>query len=80
MAGKETAKKYFGCSGWAANHNVDIWRHTEPVAGIAKYAFWPMGGIWLTLQVFEYYKFTRDKELLLERIYPINAGSSFVFA
>lgn len=75
VAGKETAKKYFGCSGWAANHNVDIWRHTEPVAGIAKYAFWPMGGIWLTLQVFEYYKFTRDKELLLERIYPIMRGA-----
>ena len=44
-AGKETAKNYFHCRGWVANHNVDIWRQTEPVAGLAKYAYWPMGGV-----------------------------------
>ena len=25
-----------------ANHNVDIWRQTGPVAGEPKYAYWPM--------------------------------------
>lgn len=57
-AGKETAKNYFHCRGWVANHNVDIWRQTEPVAGLAKYAYWPMGGVWLSAQIFDYYKYT----------------------
>ncbi len=75
-AGKETAKNYYHCRGWAANHNVDIWRHTEPVSGLAKYAYWPMGGVWLSAQIFDYYKYTGNKELLRNRIYPVMAGSA----
>lgn len=71
VAGKETAKKNFYCEGWVANHNVDIWRSTKAVAGMAKYAFWPMGGVWLSTSLFEYYKYTRDKDLLNKEIYPI---------
>ncbi len=74
-AGEETAINYFDCRGWVANHNVDLWRHTEPVSGMAKYAFWPMGGIWLCVQIFDYFKYTADKELLAKRIYPIMQGA-----
>lgn len=76
VAGKETAKKNFCCEGWVANHNVDIWRSTKAVAGMAKYAFWPMGGVWLSTSLFEYYKYTRDKDLLNKEIYPILKGSA----
>ena len=76
VAGKETAKKNFYCEGWVANHNVDIWRSTKAVAGMAKYAFWPMGGVWLSTSLFEYYKYTRDKDLLTKEIYPILKGSA----
>lgn len=76
VAGKETAKKNFYCEGWVANHNVDIWRSTKAVAGMAKYAFWPMGGVWLSTSLFEYYKYTRDKDLLNKEIYPILKGSA----
>ena len=73
--GQETAKNYFHCRGWVANHNVDIWRHTEPVSGMAKYAFWPMGGVWLSVQIYDYFKYTGDTELLEKRIYPIMKGA-----
>lgn len=76
VAGKETAKKNFYCEGWVANHNVDIWRSTKVVAGMTKYAFWPMGGVWLSTSLFEYYKYTRDKDLLNKEIYPILKGSA----
>lgn len=76
VAGKDTAKKNFYCEGWVANHNVDIWRSTKAVAGMAKYAFWPMGGVWLSTSLFEYYKYTRDKDLLDKEIYPILKGSA----
>ena len=75
-AGKETAKNYFHCRGWVANHNVDIWRQTEPVAGLAKYAYWPMGGVWLSAQIFDYYKYTGNRNLLKNRIYPVMSGAA----
>ncbi|MCI6812677.1 MAG: glycoside hydrolase family 95 protein [Lachnospiraceae bacterium] len=74
-AGKETAKKQYHCSGWTANHNVDIWRQTGPVAGEPKYAYWPMGGVWLCSQSYEYYRYSGDIECLENKIYPAMRGS-----
>ena len=75
ITGQETARKQFHCGGWAANHNIDLWRHTEPVGGDAKYAYWPMGGVWLSAQIYEYYEYTLDKVCLQERIYPVMRGA-----
>lgn len=74
-AGEETAKKQCHCSGWTANHNVDIWRQTDPVDGEPKYAYWPMGGVWLCSQSYEYYRYSRDLEYLKNKIYPSLRGS-----
>lgn len=76
IAGQETAVRFYGCRGWAANHNVDLWRQTEPVDGMAKYAYWPMGGVWLSAQIYDYYKYTRDKKILENRIYPVMRGAA----
>ncbi len=75
ITGQETACKQFHCKGWAANHNIDLWRHTEPVAGDAKYAYWPMGGVWLSAQIYDYYEYTLDEMCLRNRIYPIMRGA-----
>ncbi len=75
QAGKETAEKQYHCSGWTANHNVDIWRQTGPVTGEPKYAYWPMGGVWLCSQTYEYYKYSGDVKSLKEKIYPAMRGS-----
>lgn len=71
LAGRETAKSQYHCPGWAVNHNIDIWRHTGPVGGDAKYAYWPMGGVWLCTQAFLYYQYTNDLSVLKEKIYPM---------
>lgn len=75
-AGVETASGQYHCGGWAVNHNVDIWRQTGPAKGLAKYAYWPMGGVWLSAQLFDYFKFTNDKAFLKEHIYPVMQGAA----
>lgn len=69
-AGRTTAKLQYHCGGWAANHNVDLWRQTGPVDGLPKYAYWPMSGVWLCTQMFDIYYFTQDMAYL-RRLYPI---------
>ena len=74
-AGKETARKQYHCSGWTANHNIDLWRQTGPVGGDPKYAYWPMGGIWLCAQSYEYYKYSKDQECLKTILFPAMKGA-----
>lgn len=75
IAGQQTAKNQYHCRGWAANHNVDLWRQTGPVGGEPKYAYWPMGGVWLSAQIYDYYRYTLDTDSLRERIFPIMQGA-----
>lgn len=75
VTGKEVAKG-FSCRGWTCNHNTDIWRQSVQVSGLANYAFWPMGGPWLTYDLWEHYEFTQDKEYLQDMAYPIMKESA----
>lgn len=34
-----------------------------------------MGGVWLSVQIYDYFKYTGDTELLEKRIYPIMKGA-----
>ncbi|WP_243155958.1 glycoside hydrolase family 95 protein [Clostridium sp. C2-6-12] len=67
--GCETAKLRYGCKGWTANHNVDLWRQTAPAGGSVEWAYWPMAGAWLCSHLWGHYEFTQDKEFLKE-VYP----------
>ena len=40
VTGRETARTMYGCNGWVAHHNTDIWRVTGPVDK-AFYGTWP---------------------------------------
>ena len=69
VPGKATAA-IFGCGGWAANHNSDLWRLTDPVAGSARHAVWPVGGAWSCRHLWEHYLYSGDREYL-NNIYPV---------
>lgn len=69
ITGKETAKVMYGCNGWVAHHNTDLWRITGPVDRINS-AMWPMGGAWLTQPLWEKYMFSGDREYLWS-VYPV---------
>jgi len=68
--GKVTAKKMYGCKGFVAHHNTDIWADTAPQDQWIPGTYWVMGGAWLCLHIWEHYEFTRDKAFL-KRMYPV---------
>ncbi|RRJ67868.1 glycoside hydrolase family 95 protein [Paenibacillus oralis] len=74
--GARTARIHYGCRGWTAHHNVDLWRQSTPTDGQANWAFWPMGGVWLCRHLWEHYEFTRDDEFLRETAYPLLKGAT----
>ena len=75
--GAKTAKVMYGCGGWVAHHNTDLWRIAGPVDG-APWGMYPSGGAWLTTHLWEHYQFTRDT-LFLAEYYPIMKGAADFF-
>jgi alpha-L-fucosidase 2 len=79
LAGRATAENYYGCRGWVAHHNVDLWRSTCPTGngrGDPAWANWPMGGAWLCQHLWEHYAFTGDLAFLRTRAYPVLRGAA----
>ncbi|WP_433062955.1 glycoside hydrolase family 95 protein [Dactylosporangium sp. CS-033363] len=63
QSGARTARDLYGCEGWTAHHNVDIWRTSWPVGegeGDPMYAMWPMGGPWLCRHLVEHAEFAGE--------------------
>lgn len=77
LSGRETARINYHCRGWAAHHNIDLWRKTTAVGSRKKeidvlpWSFWLMSGGWLCRQLWEHYLFTQDKEFLREKAFPV---------
>ncbi len=71
--GKQTAQNMYGNTGWVAHHNMDIWRHAEPI-DICNCAFWNMAGGWLTSHFWEHYLFSGDKVFLKNEVFPLLKG------
>jgi len=68
LTGQQTAKLMYGSRGWVAHHNTDLWRITGPVDGIYS-AMWPMGGVWLSRQLWLKYLYNGDINYL-RSVYP----------
>lgn len=77
VTGRETARAMYGCNGWVAHHNTDIWRVTGPVDK-AFYGTWPVGGAWLTTHLWQHYLYTGDKDFL-RKSYPAMKGAADFF-
>jgi alpha-L-fucosidase 2 len=77
--GARAARETYGLPGWVTHHNIDIWRAANPVGmgvGAPTWANWCMSGPWLCAHLFEHYRFTRDREFLRARAYPLMKGSA----
>lgn len=72
--GATTARRMYGCRGWMAHHNTDLWRIAGPVDG-AEWGMFPNGGAWLSTHLWEHYRYTLDKEFL-RQYYPILKGAA----
>jgi len=68
--GRNTARELYGAKGFVMHHNTDIWGDAVPIDGVGS-GIWPMGGAWLSLHLWDHYDFTRDREFLRKRGYPV---------
>ena len=72
--GAKTAQEMYGCKGWVAHHNTDLWRVAGPIDGTT-WGMFPTGGAWLTTHLWQHYLFTGDKQFLAE-YYPVMKGAA----
>ena len=74
VTGTKTAQEMYGCGGWVAHHNTDLWRIAGPVDGTT-WGMFPTGGAWLTTHIWQQYLFTGNKQLLAD-YYPVMKGAA----
>jgi alpha-L-fucosidase 2 len=70
-SGRVSAQKLYGCRGFVAHNNMDGFADTAIVGEPDGAAMWPMGGAWLSLHLWERFRFTRDQAFLRQRVYPV---------
>jgi len=77
--GAKTAQSHYGCRGFTAAHNVDVWAHSAPAAGNAVWAYWPLGGAWMALHIFDRYLFNKDEEYLRRYYHVMRDAALFCY-
>ncbi len=75
--GAETAQQMYGCKGWVAHHNTDLWRIAGPVDGTS-WGIFPTGGAWLTTHIWQHYLYTGDKKFLAEYYDVLKGAADFL--
>lgn len=68
--GKVTADRMYGCRGFVAHHNTDVWADTAPQDLAMAATYWVMGGAWLTTHIWKHYRYTCDRQFL-KRMFPV---------
>ena len=74
QTGADTAQEMYGCKGWMAHHNTDLWRIAGPVDG-TPWGMFPTGGAWLTTHLWQHYLYTGDKQFLAD-YFPVMKGAA----
>jgi len=73
-AGEQTAKVFYDSPGWTAAVLANAWQFTSP-AETPSWGSSLTGGAWISLQLWEHYLYSEDKDYL-ERIYPTLKGAA----
>ena len=75
--GAETAERLYGAPGWVLHHNTDAWAYTQQIGHgrhDPAYVFWPLGGVWLLVQLCDALAFGAADHLR-ERLSPLLRGA-----
>lgn len=78
QSGRETARAHYGARGWVLHHNFDLWRGTAPI-NASNHGIWVTGGAWLSLHLWEHYRFSGDTRFLERRAYPVMKEAAMFF-
>lgn len=63
----------YGCSGWCAHHNTDIWADTDPQDRWMPATLWPLAGVWICIDMVKLVRERYDPKLH-QRLAPILEG------
>jgi len=72
--GKQTAKEMYNAKGWVVHHLTDVFWRTAPADGVV--GLWPMGQGWLCHHVYDHYLFSKDKNFLRNKAFPLMKGAA----
>jgi len=76
--GRKTAQEMYGCRGFMAHHNTDIWCDTAPQDVCISATYWVMGAAWLSLHIWEQYQFNKDDDFLREHYATMQEAALFI--
>ncbi len=75
-SGAATAEKMYGCRGWVAHHNTNLWGDTAPTDATHRATQWPFGAAWFALHLWEHYRYSGERTFLERRAYPLMRDAS----
>lgn len=75
--GRDIARKMYGCRGFTAHHNTDIWGDCAPQDEWLPATIWHCGAAWLCLHIYEHYLYTCDKGFLRKNFSLMREAAEF---
>ncbi len=76
--GRSIARRMYGCRGFMAHHNTDIYGDCAPQDDWIPATIWVMGAAWLCTHLWMHYSYTQDREFL-KQAYPVMAEAALFF-
>lgn len=77
--GRVVAREMYGCGGFTAHHNTDIWGDCAPQDEWLPATLWHCGAAWLCLHIYEHYLYTCDKAFLRKNFPILREAAEFFF-
>jgi alpha-L-fucosidase 2 len=70
-SGTSVAEVNHACRGWAVNHSTDLWRAATATGHSARWAYWPVGGLWLCQHLWDHFLYSQDLQYLESTAFPL---------
>ena len=77
--GRRTAASLYGARGFTVHSTSNLWAESGLFGSWTPAIFWPMGGAWLALHLWEHYRYGQSEAFLRERAYPVLKEASLFF-
>ena len=79
-SGRATAHQMYGDPGWVTHVVTNPWGYSAPGWGLG-WGIFVTGGVWLSLQLWDHYRFTLDRQFLERSAYPVlKEAAEFFFS
>lgn len=76
--GMRAAKEMYGCEGFMAHHNTDLYGDCAPQDTCLSSTYWVMGAAWLCLHIWDHYLYTGDASFLKEHYDTMKQAAIFL--